>query len=133
MRALEYEYLIRRAHHCGRYSVEGANADEYRALERSSGLYTTTLNEIENNLPRTWNADIKDLAFNYGKNAGEVSTFIRIAIGKVQSDLENQLTQEQQDELENCKADLNEPTIDQIDGVIERAQEIMIEHGLYPG
>ncbi|HIB36344.1 hypothetical protein [Mesonia sp.] len=132
MGALEYEYLIRRAHNCGRYGVEGANADEYRALERSSALYATALNEIENNLPRTRRTDIKDLAFNYGKNAGEISTYIRIAIEKVQSDLEGQLNEEEQEELENCKADLNEPTIVQIDGVIERAQAIMIDHKLFP-
>ena len=32
--AMSYEYLIRRIFQCGRYGVAGANADEYRRLER---------------------------------------------------------------------------------------------------
>ena len=39
MDALGYEYLIRRAHYCGRYGVHGADADTYRSYEREESRY----------------------------------------------------------------------------------------------
>lgn len=32
MRAMHYEYFIRRAHQVGRYGVKGANAEIYRGV-----------------------------------------------------------------------------------------------------
>lgn len=130
---MSYEYLIRRAYKCGRHGVEGANADIYRTLERDNILYTTALNEIENKLPRSWGEDVKDLAYRNGISAGKVANHIVNAIRKVQSDLNSSLTDEEQEVFEHCKAEMYAPTIEKIQDVIKKAEDIMVEHGLYPG
>ncbi len=133
MKALNYEYLIRRVYNCGRYGVDGADADIYRGLGRVYGMYMTSLNELENNLPRTWNQDINNLAFNYGVSAGEVAQYIKNSIRKVKLTFENDLTQEQIDGFNDCISDLDIPEMDIIDDVIDRAEKIMIDLGLFPG
>ena len=132
MRALNYEYLIRRVYHCGRYGVDGADADIYRGLGRVYGMYTASLNELENNLPRTWNQDINDLAFNYGVSAGEVAQYIKNSIRKVILTFGNDLTQAQIDEFNECISDLDVPKMDIINDVIDRAEQIMADLGIYP-
>ena len=133
MDAMNYEHFIRRAYNCGRYGVEGANADIYRRLERKSAVYKQALNEIENNKPRSWNQDIKDICFDYGVAAGEVAAFISDAIHKVESDYDNQLTDEQKGILEDCKSSLVSPTIENIKETLETSDQVMKDLGLYPG
>lgn len=117
---MSYEFLIRRAHNCGRYGVKGANADIYRELERDSSLYATALNEIENNLPRTWGENVKDIANRCQKNSENVADHIFFAIKKVQSNLNSSLTEEDQEVFEQCKSELNRPTFEKINAVIEK-------------
>lgn len=130
---MSYEYLIRRAHNCGRYGVEGANADIFRTLERECSLHATALNEIENNLPRTWGEDVKVLESNSRNSTAEVAYHIVNAIWKAQDRLDSRLTDEEQRVFEDCKIELNTPTLEKINEVIKKAEEIMMKHGLYPG
>ena len=130
---MSYEFLIRRAHNCGRYGVKGANADIYRELERDSSLHDTALKEIENNLPRTWGENVKDISNRCRRNSENVADYIFFAIKKVQSNLNSSLTDEDQEVLEQCKAELNRPTFEKINAVIEKAEKVMIKHGLDPG
>ncbi len=120
--ALNYEYLIRRAFQCGRYGVPGANADTFRALERSFIL------SRDNNDP-----DRKDKSLiKYAFNCGEVSTYINVAVEKFAKDFEEQLTPAQNQEIEDILSLLNEATITEIEQAIERAEVLMIEYGRYP-
>jgi hypothetical protein len=120
--ALNYEYLIRRAFQCGRYGIPGANADVFRALERSFVLNrdNNTVNQSE------------ELLFDYAFACGEVATYIITAIEKFTKDFEENLTAEQNEEVEDLISLLNNSRIDQIEQVIERAQALMIAHGRYP-
>ena len=132
MDALHYEYLIRRAHQCGRYGVKGANADVFRGLERAEVLYRTEKENQEKGKSKQWNKTLEELAFDYGKKSGEVSAYINTAIKKVLNDYENKLTDEQKEELENCEIELIDSNISKIENVIEKAQEIMIKIELFP-
>lgn len=120
--ALNYEYLIRRAFQCGRYEVPGANADVFRALERSF-----VLNRDNNDYRQN-----EELLFNYAFGCGEVATYIVTAIEKFTKDFEKSLTAEQNEEVEDLISLLNNSRIEQIEEAIERAQELMIAHGRYP-
>lgn len=120
--ALNYEYLIRRAFQCARYGVPGANADVFRALERSF-----VLNRDNNNVNQS-----EELLFDYAFNCGEVATYIITAIEKFAKDFEENLTTEQSEEVEDIISLLNNSRIEQIEGAIERAQALMIAHGRYP-
>lgn len=120
--ALNYEYLIRRAFQCGRYGVPGANADVFRALQRSFVLYRDN-NDINQNV---------ELLFNYAFGCGEVAAYIITAIEKFANDFEENLTAEQNEEVEDLISLLNNSRIEQIELAIERAQVIMIAHGRYP-
>ena len=120
--ALNYEYLIRRAFQCGRYGVPGANADVFRALERSFVFNRD-------------NSDIslsEKLLFNYAFGCGEVATYIITAIEKFAKDFEENLTAEQNEEVEDLISLLNNSRIEQIELAIERAQVLMIAYGRYP-
>lgn len=121
--ALNYEYLIRRAFQCGRYGVPGANADVFRALERSF-----VLNRDNNNV----NQKSEELLFDYAFACGEVATYIITAIEKFAKDFEENLTTEQNEEVEDLISLLNNSRIEQIELAIERAQALMIAHGRYP-
>lgn len=133
MSAMDYEYLIRRANNCGRHVVEGADADIFRRLERDYSMYNTSLNQIKNNLPRTWGQDINEMNFNLGLRMGEVSAHINSAIRKVQNEYEDALSQEQYRVLSECMVELDSPSIDIINSAIEKSGEIMQGLGLYPG
>lgn len=122
MDALKYEYLIRRAFQCGRYGVPGANADTFRALERSYVLYR------DNNTP----ARHDELLIKYAFDCGEVATYINVAIEKFSKDFEEQLTAEENQEIEDIISILNESTIVEIKQAIERAEFLMIARGRYP-
>lgn len=130
---MNYEYLIRRAYNCGRHGVAGANADVYRGLERNHARYTQAMHEIENDLPRTWGQDITEMNYNLGVSSGEVSAYISSAIKKVEADHADNLSEEQIAELDNCKAELNSPNMDVIEDILERAETVMLDLGLYPG
>jgi hypothetical protein len=121
-RALNYEYLIRRAFQCGRYGVPGANADIYRALEMSF-----VLNRDNNDIDQS-----EKLLFDYAFNCGEVATYIITAIEKFANDFEENLTAVQIEEVEDLISLLNNSRIEQIEQVIVRAQELMIAYGRYP-
>jgi hypothetical protein len=120
--ALNYEYLIRRAFQCGKYGVPGANADVFRILERNF-----VLNRDNNNVKQS-----EELLFDYAFNCGKVATYIKTAIEKFAKDFEENLTAEQNEEIEDLISLLNNSRIEQIEEAIERAQTLMIAHGRYP-
>ena len=130
--AMNYEYLIRRAFQCGRFGVAGANADIFRSLERSYGLYTREKELKAAAKPKEWNKSIEELALEYGRKSGEVAAFLDSAISKVLHDYENRLSPEQKEELNQCLSDLFEPSFDDILHVIERSEKVMLELGIYP-
>jgi len=130
--ALNYEYLIRRAHQCGRFGVEGANADIFRHFSMAEISYRTEKENIKNGKPRATNKDIEELLFDYASRAGKVAAYIGTAIEKVLKDYDSKLSDEQKEELENCKVDLITPDFETIEKVINKANDIMQKIDLYP-
>lgn len=106
--ALQYEYLIRRAFQCGRYGTAGANADTFRALERSFII------NRDNQDPQKKD----ELLRNYAFYCGEVATYIVVALEKFTKDFDKQLTEIQNEELEEISSLLRYATIDEIEEVI---------------
>ncbi len=130
--AMNYEYLIRRAHKCGRFGVEGANADTFRHLSMAEIRYRTEKENIAKGKSRETNAALDELAFDYGSRAGKVAAYIGIAIEKVLKDHNAALSESQKEELENCKVELISPSIKTLYKVIAEADAIMLNIGLYP-
>lgn len=130
--ALNYEYLIRRAHQCGRYGVQGANADTYRKLQRNADLYTRESDSVKNANKELYNQNIIDLLKNYMISVGEVSAYIKTATEIVKNQYDSKLTDEQFNELEKIEVLLIDPDITKINEAIQRAEKVMLEIGLYP-
>ena|SRR3990167_7742885 len=128
--ALAYEYLIRRVHQCGRYGVEGADADIYRELENAEVLYRTGKEYFENGKLQQQNKSLEYVAFDYGEKCGEITVHIKIAIEKIFTNYSNNLNDEQKEELENCKIELIRPDLSKIKNTIEKVEEIILKIGV---
>jgi hypothetical protein len=132
MYAMNYEYLIRRAHQVGRFGVEGGDTDTFRALERANSMYESEKGLTEAGKQKQWNKSLESLAFEYGVHVGRVSAFINIAIEKVLSEYEHKLTPTQVQDFEQLKIDLLHSDLEIIKKVIDKVQEIMLSIGLLP-
>ncbi|KMQ70152.1 hypothetical protein [Chryseobacterium koreense] len=119
--ALSYEYLIRRVYQCGRYGVAGANADEYRRLER-------THNYLKNNKSKVKSEDI----FKYGFECGQITAYIRGAIEKFRNDFFQNLSNEEKIKIDEILVTLIDGKLDVIQKSITDAEKIMLDHNLKP-
>ncbi len=126
--AMGYEYLIRRANKCGRHGVAGANADIYRSFERAYAEYK----EFKSGKPKYTTKSLEEIISNYMLKCGEVSAYILTAIDKVRRDYREQITKKQDLELQKIEILLISPDIEKIQKSIKKAQDTMIEIGLYP-
>lgn len=118
--AMNYEFLLRTSHNCGRGGVAGADADTFRRLIRVASMYSTTPNE---NTSRS-----------YFTTVGEIAGYVKTAIDKVLSERGNDLDEAQRDELSDLYVELtNLPDIDTINDAVEKAQEIFLAIGLKVG
>jgi len=130
--AMRYEHLIRRAHQCGRYGVAGANADDYRRLQRHSSKYFSEIEAIKNNTERKWLKSVDELLSDYLTSCGEIKAYIMNAIDNVKKKCYDKLSDEQYNELESIEVSLIKPDIETITKAINRAEKTMLEIGLYP-
>lgn len=128
--AMDYEYLIRKAFQCGRHGASGANADIYRRYESKQALYRQALIEIERNEPRTWLQDLNEMAYELGIAAGQVVTYMEVAIYRVKKNFENQLTDEQTEELESCESLLLDPSRENMEAAIDKVHHIFSDLNL---
>lgn len=126
--AISYEYLIRRAHKCGRHGVAGANADTYRGFERAYAEY----NEAKSGKLRFTTKTPEQAFGNYMLRCGEISAYLLTAIDKVRRECIKELSSKQNKKLEDLEILLISPDIEKIEKTIKKAQDIMIEIGLYP-
>lgn len=133
--AMQYEYLIRRAHSCGRRGVSGADADIYRRFTRNANHYFTNKKNIEKGLPSTRTNSLDELYGKYMRELGEVSANLKSAIRHVYKNYESKLTSTQFDDLQKCSSNLSSDdlSLDSLKGIIDEADKIMLEIGLYPG
>lgn len=126
--AMSYEYLIRRAHQCGRYGVEGANADIYRSYERAALAYE----DASAGRPTFSTRSKEELAFKAGEETGAIITYLRTALEKLQTDFEDRFNEEQREGLESCEMALLSSKREDIERVIDKATEISVAAGIYP-
>lgn len=125
---MSYEYLIRRANKCGRYGVAGANADIYRRFENAYAQYK----EVKSGKPKFTTKSLEETTSEYMMKCGEVSAYILTAVDKVRRDYREKITKKQDSELEKIEIMLISPDIEKIQKSIKKAQDTMIEMGLYP-
>ena len=122
--ALSYEYLIRRAHQCGRYGSSGADADIYRELQRSANEYFLVQGK---SVPKE-----AKLLSDYMISLGKVSAYIDTAIDLVLKKYSPKLSDQQYNILEEVKVTLKKPDINIVEKAIKDSEGIMIAIGLYP-
>lgn len=130
--AMQYEYLIRRAHQCGRHGVTGADADTYRRFERLSYSYFQHEKAIKEKSERLSTKNIEDMLADYLISAGEISAYIKTAVYLVMKKYDAKLNDEQNNELEDIGVLLITPNIEKVNQAIERAEKVMLEIGLFP-
>jgi len=130
--AVSYEYLIRRAHQCGRYGVAGADADTYRRLLRNASTYYSKIEAIKNKTERKWLKSEQDMLADYVRSCGEVKGYINTAIEKVKKDYNNKLTDEQCNELEEIGVLLISADIQKITEALVRTEKVFLDLKLYP-
>lgn len=130
--AKNYEWLIRRAHQCGRSGVAGADTDTYRRFLRSATLYKKEKEAIDSNKPSHWSKSEQEVFADYMKCAGEISAYIRTSIDIVKRKFDKELTDKQFDELERAELLLHNPTLELIGKSIDIAEKVMLELKLFP-
>ena len=114
--AMTYEFFIRKAHHCGRHGMAGADADTFRRLLRLSANYNEKKTELS----------LRD----YIAQAGEVTGYIKTAIQLIMS--KATLTDEQFEELEQVLLLLHSPDLNKINKAVAKADEVFSAIGLQP-
>ena len=124
--AMNYEYLIRRAHQCERYGVAGADADTFRRLQRFAYTYLENKKTIETKSERKWRKTEEEMLTDYMISAGEVSAYIKTATQTVKKKYDTKLTNEQYNELEDIEISLTKPDIEIINEAVKRAEKVML-------
>jgi hypothetical protein len=130
--AMNYEYLIRRAHQCGRYGVAGADADTYRRLIRNASTYYSEMDAIKNKTERKWRKSETEMLSDYLLSCGEVKGYIMTAIDKVKKNLEAKISDEQYNELEDVGVLLIKPDLGKLTEALIRSEKVFMELQLFP-
>lgn len=119
-KAIEYEYIIRRAYKVGRLEIPAAHADTFRGLELSF------INQRDNK-------DIQkndELKFYYSFNCGEVSTNLKNAIWQFEKDNEGNLSEEDKENISTIESLLLKAKIDEIDKSMDLIKILFSRHGI---
>lgn len=132
MIALQYEHLIRRAYQVGRFGNSAANADIFRDYEKAFSVYNSEKELEENNRPKQWGIPANQLKKEYLKLSTGIVFNIDNAINKFISIYRKELTDEQLDTLLDCKTQLQKSNYKSICKVINDAEEVMVELGVFP-
>lgn len=130
--SISYEYLLRRAYQCGRYGASGADADVYRAFLRKAEIYFNDKCAIDSLTPRRWNITEEELFADYMVAAGQISSYIRMAIKHAKRMYEDQITASQFEQLEVIEISLRHPDLDILNSSITNLNVIFEEIGLFP-
>ncbi len=128
MIAMNYEYLIRRAHQKGRFGTKGANADIFRCLLRNYWEFNAS-GKVS---PPTSSKPNAKLESEYKKKADEVKGYIAEAVDYAVKKYNHKFSELQKLELEQCKKDLATYELEATKEIILRAEKTMLEIGLYP-
>lgn len=122
---MQFEYAIRRAHHCGRYGAAGANADLYRGF---MGTHFRLNEAITKKSP-----NIIEQAIEYGVRLGCVRMALDIAAKEVISKFRdsNPLESDKIEELRENLDSADNPT--KMAQVVTELDQIFLKLGLYPG
>ena len=126
--AMSYEYLIRRANQCGKNGVAGADAEVYRCFERKQAMYRVAKSSGK---PKN-NSKIIDLAHEAGESCKEIAVYIHTGLEKVLKEFDHLFSEEQKAILNQCLTDLTNPTMENIESVIDSSEKVFIEVGAFP-
>jgi hypothetical protein len=130
--AMDYEYLVRRAFQCGRSYEKGADADIYRKLERSYGHFLRESEAERTGKPKTWNKSVSELETEYKSDLRVVAGYVDAAIAKALQNYSGLFSADQQEVLKESRKRLTRPTPEDVEDVIEKAQDIMVEAKIFP-
>lgn len=122
---MQFEYVIRRAHHCGRYGAAGADADLYRGF---MGCYFTMNESITNKNPNAIQAAIE-----YGIRLGKVRMSLDIASKKVIAKIEDtkHTDAERIEEIREKIHSTDEPK--KMAEAVTELDQLFLKLGLFPG
>lgn len=132
MDAMHYEYFIRRVYQVGRFGIDGANADDFRDLEHSQGLFLSEKKLKEEGNPKQWNKSLTQLEKEYTENLQKIAGYVQAAIRVAVLNYSSELSEQQIRELEGFKKLLDKRTMENICTAIKGADEILLSIGLYP-
>lgn len=130
--AMDYEYLVRRAHQVGRSWSKGADADIYRKLERSHGHFVSETELARLGQPKRWNKPLPELESEYKSNLREVVSNVDGAIAEALRRFNVSFTELQRNSLLAYRSQLINPSFEELEAVIAQAQSVMVEAGIFP-
>lgn len=123
--AISYEFLIRRAHNCGRYGAAGANADIFRELQRLAHIYLSEKEAIKEKKERLWSKSEDEMLTEYMFSAGEVSAYTKTAIDLLKRKYKEKLSEDQYAELGSVESSLSFSNLETINTAIERVETVL--------
>jgi hypothetical protein len=128
--SISYELLLRNAHNCKQYGVEGANADEHSHISTLEEEYLRARSIELNKLSTEKILELIEIAFDFGFNYMKITCYIKTAIEKVISDNTTKLTTTDREKLENAIRTMTKtPSTENLDNTITLAIKIMKELG----
>ncbi|MBA3898918.1 MAG: hypothetical protein H0X62_01715 [Bacteroidetes bacterium] len=130
--ALDYEYLIRRCHQCGRYGVPGANADTYRGLITKSIRYKEAKEKNEKGKSEASLETFIEASNEYFYRLGEVTAYLDTALEIGKKKFKSQLSETDIDNLDKIQEELYNADLDRIDTIIKKAEKIFVNAKIFP-
>jgi hypothetical protein len=122
MKAMVYEFLMRRVYHSGRNKSNGADADIYRDMEHADNdLETKTMYDSQ-----------EAREYEFRKQMAKVREYVSNAIGEGSKQISYRASEEELKELEDMRATLNWNFYDKkkLDEIIDRTNSIFQKHNL---
>jgi len=129
-KAIDYEYLVRKAYNSGRSLINGADGDIYRKYCRAFTRFEIDRDAIKNNKIRTSIHPIEELEDEAKRAQAKIVLHIRQAIIHVKNTHEFSLTDQQKKTLEDYLDKLHRPSHEEIELVIDDVSAFFSELGL---
>lgn len=131
--ALTYEYLIRRIYNVGRYGKPGADADEWRSLERSISHLRSEKELMQSGRPSQWRKSIDELEIEASSKLAKIKMFISKALTDSTGIFSKQFSKSDQQFIQDKLNTLKGADFERTCELIEETTNFFVEKEIFPG
>lgn len=130
--AMKYEFLLRRIYQVGRFGKKDVDADVFRTFENAEALYKQELRNKKNGEPSLNVGSLDKLENDYRVQCFRIWNILSKSINDAISIYSSILSNDEVKTLQSFTVNKTKVTREDIDVAIDTAQEIFIEHKIYP-